>query len=294
MPIPRLIFVTGKGGTGKSTIASAIATINAESGRKVLLLDVQERSSLHDIFGIEFQVGRKIQVGELPLDLLSIDADESFLDYLDKFYNLRIAGSLLKTLGAMEFATTTAPGLSDILLVGYAANAARSNAYDLVIVDAVPTGRFEKFITTADALMNMAKTGPIFDQALLVKNEIEAQTTAVIGVTTTDDLALIEISQMIEYVRSKNIKLMMSVLNQSVHADFSLDENNLGELNEKETRALLDTATLLTKKSTRTDRAREELQQLAPLAVIEDFPVVDLKTLSHIGKQIIKVWKNND
>ncbi|MFZ9309790.1 MAG: ArsA family ATPase [Candidatus Nanopelagicales bacterium] len=294
MPIPRLIFVTGKGGTGKSTIASAIATINAESGRKVLLLDVQERSSLHDIFGIEFQVGRKIQVGELPLDLLSIDADESFLDYLDKFYNLRIAGSLLKTLGAMEFATTTAPGLSDILLVGYAANAARSNAYDLVIVDAVPTGRFEKFITTADALMNMAKTGPIFDQALLVKNEIEAQTTAVIGVTTTDDLALIEISQMIEYVRRKNIKLMMSVLNQSVHADFSLDENNLGELNEKETRALLDTATLLTKKSTRTDRAREELQQLAPLAVIEDFPVVDLKTLSHIGKQIIKVWKNND
>lgn len=294
MPIPRLIFVTGKGGTGKSTIASAIATINAESGRKVLLLDVQERSSLHDIFGIEFQVGRKIQVGKLPLDLLSIDADESFLDYLDKFYNLRIAGSLLKTLGAMEFATTTAPGLSDILLVGYAANAARSNAYDLVIVDAVPTGRFEKFITTADALMNMAKTGPIFDQALLVKNEIEAQTTAVIGVTTTDDLALIEISQMIEYVRRKNIKLMMSVLNQSVHADFSLDENNLGELNEKETRALLDTATLLTKKSTRTDRAREELQQLAPLAVIEDFPVVDLKTLSHIGKQIIKVWKNND
>lgn len=294
MPRPRLIFVTGKGGTGKSTIASAIATINAESGRKVLLLDVQERSSLHDIFGIEFQVGKNVQVGDLPLDVLSIDADESFLDYLDKFYNLRIAGSLLKTLGAMEFATTTAPGLSDILLVGYAANAARSNAYDLVIVDAVPTGRFEKFITTADALMSMAKTGPIFDQALLVKNEIEAQTTAVIGVTTTDDLALIEISQMIEHARSKNIKLMMSVLNQSVHADFSLDEDNFGELNEKERRALLDTATLLTKKSTRTDRAREELQQLAPLAVIEDYPVMDLKTLSHIGKQIIKVWKNND
>lgn len=294
MPSPRLIFVTGKGGTGKSTIASAIATINAESGRKVLLLDVQERSSLHDIFNIKFEVGKKIRVGDLPLDILSIDADESFLDYLDKFYNLRIAGSLLKTLGAMEFATTTAPGLSDILLVGYAANSARSNEYDLVIVDAVPTGRFEKFITTADALMNMAKTGPIFDQALLVKNEIEAQTTAVIGVTTTDDLALIEISQMIEYVRGKNIKLMMSVLNQSVHADFSLDADYFGELNEKERRTLLDTATLLTKKSTRADRAREELQQLSPLAVIEDYPVVDLKTLSHIGKQIIKVWKNND
>jgi anion-transporting ArsA/GET3 family ATPase len=294
MPSPRLIFVTGKGGAGKSTIASAIATINAESGRKVLLLDVQERSSLHDIFGIEFQVGKKIQVGELPLDVLSIDADESFLDYLDKFYNLRIAGSLLKTLGAMEFATTTAPGLSDILLVGYAANAARSNEYDLVVVDAVPTGRFEKFITTADALMNMAKTGPIFDQALLVKNEIEAPSTAVIGVTTTDELALIEISEMIEFIRNKNIQLMMSVLNQSVHADFSLNEDNFGDLSERETRTLLDTATLLTKKSTRTDRAREELQQLSPLAMIDEYPVIDLIALRQIGKQIIKVWKNND
>lgn len=292
MPSPRLIFVTGKGGTGKSTIASAIAYTNAVSGRKVLLLDVQERSSLHDVFGIEFSVGTKVRVGDLPLDVLSIDADESFLDYLDKFYNLRIAGSLLKNLGAMEFATTTAPGLSDILLVGYAANAARSNEYDLVIVDAVPTGRFEKFITTADALMDMAKSGPIFDQALLVKNEIEAESTVVIGVTSTDELALIELTEMVQFVRERGIHLLMAVLNQSVHADFSLNNSEFPSLTEKQTRALLDTATLLVKKSLRTDRAIEELQQISPLAVIEDFASINTFALEHIGKQIIKVWKS--
>lgn len=292
MPSPRLIFVTGKGGTGKSTIASAIAYINAATGRRVLLLDVQERRSLHDILGVEFSVGKKVQVGELPLDVLSIDADESFLDYLDTFYNLRIAGSLLKNLGAMEFATTTAPGLSDILLVGYAANAARSNQYDLVVVDAVPTGRFEKFITTADALMDMAKSGPIFDQALLVKNEIEAESTAVIGVTTSDDLALIEVAQMIQFVRSRGIQLLMAVLNQSVKADFSLNTNEFPDLTDKQTRALLDTATLLVKKSLRTDNAIEELKQLAPLAIVEDFARLDSESLQHIGKNIIKVWKS--
>jgi anion-transporting ArsA/GET3 family ATPase len=292
MPSPRLIFVTGKGGTGKSTVASAIAYINAKTGRKVLLLDVQERSSLHDILGVEFCVGKKVKVAELPLDVLSIDADESFLDYLDTFYNLRIAGSLLKNLGAMEFATTTAPGLSDILLVGYAANAARSNEYDLVVVDAVPTGRFEKFITTADALMDMAKSGPIFDQALLVKNEIESESTAVIGVTTSDDLALIEVAQMIQFVRSRGIHLLMSVLNQSVNADFSLNNTELPELTDKQTRALLDTATLLVKKSLRTDNAIEELKQLAPLAIVEDFATIDGESLQHIGKNIIKVWKS--
>ena len=292
MPSPRLIFVTGKGGTGKSTIASAIAYANAVSGRRVLLLDVQERSSLHDIFTVEFSVGKKVQVGELPLDVLSIDADESFLDYLDKFYNLRIAGSLLKTLGAMEFATTTAPGLSDILLVGYAANAARSHEYDLVIVDAVPTGRFEKFITTADALMDMATSGPIFDQALLVKNEIEADSTSVIGVTTSDELALIELAEMIQFVRNRRIGLLMSVLNQSVTADFSLNIDEFPNLTEKQTRALLDTATLLVKKSLRTDRAIEELQQISPLAIVQEFATLDTSTLHHIGKQIIKVWKS--
>lgn len=292
MPSPRLIFVTGKGGTGKSTIASAIALINAESGRKVLLLDVQERSSLHDIFGLEFRVGKKVQVGDLPLDVLSIDPDESFLDYLDKFYNLRIAGSLLKTLGAMEFATTTAPGLSDILLVGYATNAARSNEYDLVIVDAVPTGRFEKFITTADALMDMAKSGPIFDQALLVKNEIEAESTAVIAVTTSDELALIELGEMIEFVRSKGIHLLLSVLNQSVKAEFSLNDETALNLTEKQTRALLDTATLLVKKSVQTDRAMRDVEQISPLAVVDEFAKIDLSALQQIGKQIIKVWRS--
>jgi anion-transporting ArsA/GET3 family ATPase len=292
MPSPRLIFVTGKGGTGKSTIASAIALINAESGRRVLLLDVQERSSLHDIFGIEFSVGKKVRVGDLPLDVLSIDADESFLDYLDKFYNLRIAGSLLKTLGAMEFATTTAPGLSDILLVGYATNAARSNEYDLVIVDAVPTGRFEKFITTADALMDMAKSGPIFDQALLVKNEIEAESTAVIAVTTSDELALIELGEMIEFVRSKGIHLLLSVLNQSVKAEFSLSDETVLNLTEKQTRALLDTATLLVKKSLQTDRAVRDVEQISPLAVVDEFAKIDLSALQQIGKQIIKVWRS--
>lgn len=292
MPSPRLIFVTGKGGTGKSTIASAIALVNAESGRKVLLLDVQERSSLHDIFGIEFSVGKKVRVGDLPLDVLSIDADESFLDYLDKFYNLRIAGSLLKTLGAMEFATTTAPGLSDILLVGYATNAARSNEYDLVIVDAVPTGRFEKFITTADALMDMAKSGPIFDQALLVKNEIEAQSTAVIGVSTSDELALIELGEMTEFVRGKGIHLLLSVLNQSVKADFSFNDETVLNLSEKQTRALLDTATLLVKKSLQTDRAMRDVEQISPLAVVDEFAKIDLSALQQIGKQIIKVWRS--
>lgn len=292
MPIPRLIFVTGKGGTGKSTIATAIALVNAQSGRRVLLLDVQRRSSLHDALGVEFEVGKSVRVKDLPLDVLSIDSNDSFLDYLEKFYNLRIAGSLLKSLGAMEFATTTAPGLSDILLVGYAANAARSNDYDLVVVDAVPTGRFEKFITTADALMDMAKSGPIFDQALLVKEEIEAETTAVIGVTTTDELAEIELVEMIEFLREKGITLLMSVLNQSVEASVSLGQQNYPELNEKQTRALIETMTLLLEKTTRSHRIKEELAGITPLVTIDEHPRIDESALQHIGKEIIKGWKS--
>jgi anion-transporting ArsA/GET3 family ATPase len=192
----------------------------------------------------------------------------------------------------MEFATTAAPGLSDILIVGYAANAARSNEYDLVVVDAVPTGRFEKFITTADALMDMAKSGPIFDQALLVKEEIEADTTSVIGVTTTDELAEIELVEMIEFLREKGITLLMSVLNQSIEASVSLGQPNYPELNEKQTRALIETMTLLLEKTTRSQRLKEELTGITPLVAIEEYPRIDESALQHIGKEIIKGWKS--
>jgi hypothetical protein len=81
---------------------------------------------------------------------LAVDAQEALLDYLESFYNLRRAGTALRKMGAVDFATTIAPGLRDVLLTGKAVEVVRRkekngpDAYDAVILDAPPTGRISQ------------------------------------------------------------------------------------------------------------------------------------------------------
>ena len=83
---------------------------------------------------------------------LVADPESALIEYLEMFYNLRQAGTALAKLGVMDFATTIAPGLRDVLLTGKAAEAVRrkddggSPVYDAVVMDAPPTGRIGRFL----------------------------------------------------------------------------------------------------------------------------------------------------
>src|ERR1700740_2369633 len=118
----RLHFVTGKGGTGKSTVAAALALTLAAGGRKVLLVEVGGRPGIAQLFDSpplpyqELKIATAERGGEV--NALAIDIDAAFLEYLDMFYNLGIAGRAMRRIGAIEFATTIAPGLRGVLLTG--------------------------------------------------------------------------------------------------------------------------------------------------------------------------------
>ncbi|MGH3583198.1 MAG: ArsA-related P-loop ATPase, partial [Mycobacterium sp.] len=116
----RLHFVTGKGGTGKTTVAAALALALAARGRSVLLVEVEGRQGIAQLFDVPpLPYGeQKIATAEGGglVNALAIDTEAAFLEYLDMFYNLGIAGRAMKRIGAVEFATTIAPGLRDVLL----------------------------------------------------------------------------------------------------------------------------------------------------------------------------------
>src|ERR1700753_4416796 len=118
----RLHFVTGKGGTGKSTIAAALALTLAAGGRKVLLVEVEGRQGIAQLFDVpplpyeEVKIATAERGGQV--NALAIDIEAAFLEYLEMFYNLGIAGRAMRRVGAVEFATTIAPGLRDVLLTG--------------------------------------------------------------------------------------------------------------------------------------------------------------------------------
>ena len=206
----RLHVVTGKGGTGKTTVAAALALALAHGGRKVLLIEAEGRQGIARIFDRPLLPygERKIAIGPGEADdgrdpggdvyALAIDPEGALLDYLHMFYNMRSAGVALTKLGMVDFATTIAPGLADVLVTGKATEAARRKRsgggflYDSVVLDAPPTGRVGRFLNVSAEVSGLAKVGPIRTHADTVANVIKSPQTAVHFVTTLEEMPVQE------------------------------------------------------------------------------------------------------
>ena len=104
-------------GTGKSTVAAALALSLAQSGRRVMLMEVEGRQGLAQLFDTPPMPYEERKLASAPgggeVWGLAVDPEEALLEYLELFYNLRRAGGVLRRMGAMEFVTTIAPGLRD-------------------------------------------------------------------------------------------------------------------------------------------------------------------------------------
>jgi anion-transporting ArsA/GET3 family ATPase len=206
----RLHVVTGKGGTGKTTVAGALALALAHGGRKVLLIEAEGRQGIARLFDrppLPYEE-RKIAIGPGEADdgrdpggdvyALAIDPEGALLDYLQMFYNMRSAGIALTKLGLVDFATTIAPGLSDVLVTGKATEAARRKRagggflYDSVVLDAPPTGRVGRFLNVTAEVSGLAKVGPVRSHADTVANVIKSPQTAVHFVSTLEEMPVQE------------------------------------------------------------------------------------------------------
>ena len=202
----RLHVVTGKGGTGKTTVAAALALALAADGGTVLLMEVEGRQGIAQLFDrppLPYEE-RKVAVAPgapgVPggdVSALAADPESALIEYLEMFYNLRHAGRALTRLGVVDFATTIAPGLRDVLLTGKAAEAARRKAgsrfkYQAVVLDAPPTGRIGQFLNVAGEISGLARVGPIRGHADSVQGVIKSPQTAVHFVTVLEEMPVQE------------------------------------------------------------------------------------------------------
>jgi anion-transporting ArsA/GET3 family ATPase len=220
----RLHFVTGKGGTGKTTLAAALALALGRDGKRVLLIETEERQSIAQLFDLPPLPYEERRIALAPgggeVRALAIDVEAALLDYFALFYNLGFAARSLKKMGAVEFATTLAPGLRDVLITGKIKETvtrkdkAGQRVYDAVVVDAPPTGRIVTFLNVTLAMADLARRGPIHSQASGVISLLHSPDTCVHLVTVAEEMPATETLEGIEQLRAADFPVGTIVVNR--------------------------------------------------------------------------------
>ena len=167
---PKILIVSGKGGVGKTTIAAAIALVATRNGRKVCIAEVDRKGTLPSLFG-----GPQLtyEPAELLPDLwgLNIVPEDSLAEYLQVQYHMRRISKVFTSTHFVDFITTAAPGLKDILVLGKIWYLEQNRGggtlhdFDTIVVDAPAAGHMRTFFSAPTGLADAVRVGPIRRQS---------------------------------------------------------------------------------------------------------------------------------
>ncbi len=165
MRMPQLIFVTGKGGVGKTTVAVALGVYAAEHGRRTLIIETANDGSLAQLFGRR-TLGLKPHRLQARLEAVRVDTHQLVEEYFSRLLRFRWLSNRLLSSQTFNALTAAAPGVTEFLLLEHILGwvdpgITRRRSYDVVIVDGPATGHMEKLLRTPRALATLVAGGPL-------------------------------------------------------------------------------------------------------------------------------------
>jgi anion-transporting ArsA/GET3 family ATPase len=167
----RLIFVTGKGGVGKSTVSAALGIAAARRGRRTIVAELSYQDRIARAFHGEDSHFTEVEIGD-GLWTISIDPQHALEEYLRLQIRVKAMADLLSGSRVFQYFAVATPGMSELVTMGKVWELAQPERrtkgamrYDLVIVDAPATGHGVAFLQTPRTFANVARVGPIKAQA---------------------------------------------------------------------------------------------------------------------------------
>ena len=158
-----VVIVAGKGGVGKTTVTAAMAVAAARAGSSVLIVEIEGKSGLATMFGVEALSYDELDLGS-GISARFLTPDAALVDYLVSHGMKRISKRLIAS-GALEVVSTAVPGMKDILVLGKVKSLDEMRAADLIIVDAPAAGHAVSFLLSPRGLLDAVRVGPINKQA---------------------------------------------------------------------------------------------------------------------------------
>ncbi|HEV3402465.1 MAG TPA: ArsA-related P-loop ATPase [Acidimicrobiales bacterium] len=237
----RLLFVTGKGGTGKTSVTAALSLLAAQRGAKVLACEVDAKGDLSDFYE-SAPVGFRPREVQPRLFAMAMNTEESLQEYLRLQLRLPAITRIGPLARAFDFVATAAPGVREILTVGKLAYEVRERHYDLVITDAAASGHVIGQLAAPRAIDDLVRVGPVHQQTGWMLDILsDPAVTGVVVVATPEEMPVNETIELVGRMRREtDVDVAAIVVNRVLPELFSHSDEELFErLREPELTAVM-------------------------------------------------------
>ena len=193
-----MLWVTGKGGVGKTSIAAALADVAARSGRRTLVCEMDAKGALAAALG-EDDLGFEPTEVSPNLHAMTMSTEDALREYLRLFVKIPLIGRIGPLAKTFDFVADAAPGVKEILGVGKLCFEVREQHYDLVVIDAEASGHIVSQIGAPKVIADLVQVGLVRDQTQWMLDILnDPARTGVAVVTTPEEMPVIESAELLQ------------------------------------------------------------------------------------------------